>query len=70
MNRSNFHDFFKVKSLWGVTLGFFINISPKFLTRSISLILRRIFLISAKNFFKELLRPFSGVNSDFFFFMF
>ncbi len=72
-DRLDFHDFLTIK---GATLGlkyfFFIFRgsfrAAKFLTRMLSLILRRIFLSLGKKmlFFVELLRQFVSVNSDVF----
>jgi hypothetical protein len=74
-DRSDFPDFYIIKSLcggdFGVKIKFFTKIirgsfgGAKFLTRMLSVFLRRIFFLSLgkKNFFsRKLLRPFVSVN--------
>ncbi len=76
-DRSDFDDFYTIKSLWGGDFGDKINFffifrgsfgATKFLTRMLSLILNRIFFSLGKNFvlFVKLLRPFVDVNNNFF----
>ncbi len=75
---SDFHDFYIIKSLrvgdFGVKIKKILKIfrgsfrGAKFLTRMLSLFLRRFFFLSwgQKNFFSvELLRPLVSVNNDF-----
>jgi hypothetical protein len=69
-DRSDFHDFYPIKSLWegdfGVKIKCLNNIfrgsfgAAKFLTRMLSIILRRDFFEfgQKKNFFGKLLRPY------------
>ncbi len=76
-DRSDFHDFYTIRSLWegdfGVKIKWFKKIlrgsfgAAKFLTHMLSLILRRVFFEFGQNkfFFGKLLRPYVGVNSDF-----
>ncbi len=77
-DRSDFPDFYTIKSLrvgdFGVKIKFFLQIfrgsfrGAKFLTRMLSLFLRRFFFLSfgPKIFFSlALLRPVVSVNNDF-----
>ncbi len=76
-DRSDFHGFYPIKSLWEGDFGVKIKSlkkifsgsfgAAKCLTRMLSLILRKDFFLSLekKNFFGKLLRPYVGVNSDF-----
>jgi len=76
-NRSDFPDFYTIKSLhvgdFGVKIKKFKNIfrgsfrGAKFLTRMLSLFLRRLFFkLGPKIFFSvKLLRPLVSINNDF-----
>ncbi len=77
-DRSDFHDFYPIKSLWEGDFGVKIKCfkkkilrgsfgAAKFLTRMLSLILRRNFckVWTKIFFFWKLLRAYVGVNSDF-----
>ncbi len=73
-DRSDFHDFYNIKSLWGGDFGVKIKKfqifrgsfrAVKFLTHMLSLILRRIFINGQKKIVVELLRPFFSINNDF-----
>jgi hypothetical protein len=77
-DNSDFDDFYTIKSIWGADFWVKIQIcfffifrgsfgAAKFLTRMLSLILRRIFFeFGQKKFFpQKLFRPFVSVNRDF-----